>query len=239
MTYIYLLHSTDDRFSVYIGKTRHPDRRLREHRSRRAPSHTRLGKWIRSIDPRTVELVVLEETENDWRDAEKFWIAYYRSMGARVLNGTDGGEGFEPDPETYARWLKSVRESAKRPEVRENISRAQSIAQNRPEVRARLSRMMKERCSDPDFLARRSASIRAAMSDPEYRSGLSRRSKEQMSDPEAKARLTGMSLEECLKRRDEILRLKSTGLRPYQIVKILGSKMVFSVCAGKHWTCKI
>jgi len=33
------------------------------------------------------------ETVDDWREGERFWIAYYRSIGCRLVNTTFGGDG--------------------------------------------------------------------------------------------------------------------------------------------------
>lgn len=44
------------------------------------------------------------EYEQDWQERERYWIAFYRQAGARLLNHTDGGEGIvNPDEHTRHR----------------------------------------------------------------------------------------------------------------------------------------
>jgi hypothetical protein len=83
----------------YVGFTSHsPARRLREHirSALRGKRRTYKRNWILSL--LSIGLVpVIEIIESGagpgWQDAERRWIAHYRSGGARLVNGTDGGEG--------------------------------------------------------------------------------------------------------------------------------------------------
>src|SRR6185369_8692961 len=94
MDFIYLLHR-DDCNCVYVGKSFDPARRLEVHlyeaRAYRQ-KRTKLLQWIRKKNAGPVLQVVLERTEN-WLEDEPFWIAYFRSIGMRLLNMTDGGDG--------------------------------------------------------------------------------------------------------------------------------------------------
>lgn len=83
----------------YIGKTNaNINIRFTSHLREKKPS--RKANWIRSIRiaGRTPNIEVLEELDasseiSDWQEAERFWISYFRFMGARLTNLTDGGEG--------------------------------------------------------------------------------------------------------------------------------------------------
>ena len=96
MDYIYLLYRDDvgDDY-VYVGKSFDPVDRLETHlweaKSYRK-KRTKLLQWMRRKNAGPVLQIVLEETD-DWLEAEPFWIAYYRSIGMKLLNMTDGGEG--------------------------------------------------------------------------------------------------------------------------------------------------
>ena len=52
---------------------------------------TYLHKWLRSLSSRP-DFIIIEET-TDLIEAEQFYIAYFRSIGMRLVNTTDGGEG--------------------------------------------------------------------------------------------------------------------------------------------------
>lgn len=57
----------------------------------------RMQNWIRSVVERRgvvqVELLEIVPPGQDWEEAERRWIAYYRQMGCPLTNLTDGGEG--------------------------------------------------------------------------------------------------------------------------------------------------
>lgn len=80
----------------YIGKTNGPaNNRLSEHMSDSNRRNTRCHChcWIRSLNPGKPKLIELEIVVDDWVEAEQFWIAYFKSLGARLTNLTAGGEG--------------------------------------------------------------------------------------------------------------------------------------------------
>jgi hypothetical protein len=109
-------------------------------------------------------MVVLEEVPvGEWREAETFWIAYFRSIGANVINQTDGGQGFTPDSETRERWLRSVRAAVERPEHREKMRRINAEYWADPANRARHSKKMQRVYRDPEKRKRMVEASQAAM----------------------------------------------------------------------------
>lgn len=81
----------------YVGKTvKSIKYRLDQHiRLSRCNDQTHKSKWIRSLtkegySPYVFELEVAIE---NWQESEQFWIAYLRSIGCRLTNYTDGGDG--------------------------------------------------------------------------------------------------------------------------------------------------
>jgi hypothetical protein len=83
----------------YVGKTKHtPVIRLNEHIAecyRRKKNLHRLN-WIKSLlrEGLQPDIFVLEEVrKEDWQVAEKFWIAYFKMLGANLVNATIGGDG--------------------------------------------------------------------------------------------------------------------------------------------------
>lgn len=80
----------------YIGKSVEPETRFRSH-----CNDNRVGiynsRWIQKLarqglSPR-LEILEIIPPGGDWQGAEKRWIAKGRSLGWRLTNITDGGEG--------------------------------------------------------------------------------------------------------------------------------------------------
>lgn len=83
----------------YIGKTKRSlKRRLTEHICvTNLISKTYKNHWIKQLlekqhKPEIVELEKLSPND-DWIEAEQFWIAYMRFIGYKLTNLTDGGDG--------------------------------------------------------------------------------------------------------------------------------------------------
>lgn len=77
----------------YVGKTLYSvKKRLKQH-----VFHTKnsaLKTWIDDLGAHGCrpEIAALEVVDSDeWQDAERFWIAYFRSIGANLLNAHEGG----------------------------------------------------------------------------------------------------------------------------------------------------
>lgn len=83
----------------YVGKSSDGLRRPKEHwRARdlhRLQDHCH--RWVRSVFQKTKgppEIIIIEETtKEELSNAEVFYIAYYKSLGADLTNLTAGGEG--------------------------------------------------------------------------------------------------------------------------------------------------
>ncbi len=95
-TYIYVLIDPRDGEIRYVGKTVFMlEDRLNKHlRDKHNNYRTR---WIQSLVRQGLKPIIkLIETvppDEDWAERERYWIAYYRSIGANLTNFTDGGEG--------------------------------------------------------------------------------------------------------------------------------------------------
>lgn len=110
---VYLITNTCNG-NIYFGKTDDIRARWNQHNS-----DSNLGKkpyrLYRSMNKYgacnfTVEVFEKHETELEALDAEVFWIAYYRSIGAVLLNMTKGGEGisgFKHSEESKARMSQN------------------------------------------------------------------------------------------------------------------------------------
>lgn len=95
LNYIYGLVNPETQELRYIGKTTNTLKRYQSHC--RAKGNSYRDKWIRSLKDAGLmpEMVIIETCGNDWVEAEKFYIAYFKSLGCLLTNLTAGGEGCE------------------------------------------------------------------------------------------------------------------------------------------------
>ncbi len=100
----------------YVGKTDNLERRIVEHfsSSRRGSKRTRhVYCWIWSVLKKGVEpdrFVIREcETEAEASESERFYIAYFRFLGCRLTNETEGGEGCRATNETRRKISEAVK----------------------------------------------------------------------------------------------------------------------------------
>ena len=85
----------------YIGKSERGLRRPKEHGRHyhnKRLAHTPLYRWIKKLREQGLDYVieVVEEFPDKatLMEGERFYISYFRSLGFRLLNICDGGEGF-------------------------------------------------------------------------------------------------------------------------------------------------
>lgn len=94
---IYGLIDPRDLCLRYVGKSSSGMRRPRAHFApSRLKENTHKDHWIAAVlrDGLIPEIAVLEEcVEDALVEAEQFYIAYFRSLGCKLTNATDGGEG--------------------------------------------------------------------------------------------------------------------------------------------------
>ena len=131
----------------YVGKTINVTDRYWLHCN--PPSHynTYSARWIRSIRPQKPTLVELEYAGDDWAESETWWIAYMRSLGARLTNISPGGEGgrlgFKHSDETRMK-LSAINKGRKlTPEWRSNVIKALIGRQTSAETRDKISKALK------------------------------------------------------------------------------------------------
>lgn len=113
----------------YVGKTCQTMKaRMAGHRKCKEQNHR--ANWFRKLysDGYTPEYHTLEVVPvgEDWVEAEVFWILYFKSLGARLLNCTVGGEGAPGVRWSEESKAKQRINAARNIEVnRENIKKAQ------------------------------------------------------------------------------------------------------------------
>lgn len=100
MAFIYALSDPRTDEVRYVGQTaEQPETRLRKHTwpstLRRERNHR--TKWVNSLiaDGVQPKIEVVEVVSEDQKDeAERFYIAYFRSLGFQLVNQQEGGEGW-------------------------------------------------------------------------------------------------------------------------------------------------
>lgn len=93
---IYAVLDPDTQEIRYIGKTvRTMNLRLAEHiREAKRGNDLWFFRWLRNLDKKPIikELERISEGK-DWQSIEMKWIDYYKKVGAKLTNATNGGEG--------------------------------------------------------------------------------------------------------------------------------------------------
>jgi hypothetical protein len=98
---IYGLYNPEDAIQEirYVGFTEFtPEQRIIDHiAGAKKSADTHKKKWVRKLlrkDVRPAYKVLEITTAEDWKQRERYWIAFYRKLhGKRLTNSTDGGEG--------------------------------------------------------------------------------------------------------------------------------------------------
>lgn len=88
---IYVLVDPRTKTVAYVGKTVNVDRRFWNHLT--YPHNASLMRWQRGLKREKLSplMVVMDSANEDWEDAERAWIAYYRERGS-LMNIEDGGK---------------------------------------------------------------------------------------------------------------------------------------------------
>jgi GIY-YIG catalytic domain/NUMOD3 motif len=98
----------------YIGQTSKTlEERLQGHLDEVSTKRTLKRAWIvslKKVSVRPAIILVEDVLEATFRERERFWIAYYRQLGHRLTNLTEGGEGtlgWTPTDETRENMRRS------------------------------------------------------------------------------------------------------------------------------------
>lgn len=215
-TYIYALHCPIAKTVRYIGKSVNPTERFEQHiyfaKTGRTKHHT--GRWLRKVLSAglmpTLEVFYEVKEDEDWREAERFWIAEAESFGWKLTNTTAGGDGVEMTcPVAIASWKKAVKARWQDPILRKRNSEKLAAYYATPEGKANKIRTS----SRPEKLeASRQSQIAlwktkeyrekqmAPIASPELVEKASELSKKLWADPEFKAKRAQLAAERKAKR---------------------------------------
>lgn len=147
---VYILRDPRDHAVRYVGWTSQalPARLARHlYEARRVVNHR--CNWLRSLLALGLAptIHVIERGRGDeWAVRERYWIARFRSIGADLVNGTDGGEGAagaRRSPETRARISRAARGRVLSVEGRAAHGAGQRARWSREEERSAQARRMR------------------------------------------------------------------------------------------------
>lgn len=93
--FIYVLRDPETNRVRYVGWTVNISRRFNGHLQDNGKTHK--SRWVATLKEKNlvpiIEVIQDVRNEDDWREVERKWIAYYRGVGENLVNGTDGGDG--------------------------------------------------------------------------------------------------------------------------------------------------
>lgn len=99
----------------YIGKARDMRKRLLSHLSESRTRKRPINCWIAALAKKGLIPEIFEVSTADadqWAEEETHWIAYFRSVGANLLNLADGGD--QPKPSKEQLKINAATATAKR-----------------------------------------------------------------------------------------------------------------------------
>lgn len=151
--YIYVLREPTTRDVRYVGLTRYPSKRLSNECHRAHNMHLR--NWVEKLRRENLKPIMeIVEVSNELRscEAESIWIAWYRGIGADLMNYTSGGEkGYALSEETREK-LRIITRKKRRPmsaEHKAKISASNKGRKPRPNAGKHFSKLNVERRGIP------------------------------------------------------------------------------------------
>ncbi len=96
VTYIYVLKCPITFAIRYVGKSNNPKRRYYSHLNINKTSSSYKRNWIKQLKENNLKPimeVIAEVSIDNWKEYEKYYINYYKSLGCKLTNLGIGGEG--------------------------------------------------------------------------------------------------------------------------------------------------
>lgn len=162
MTVIYGLVDPRTQQLRYIGKTEQPlKKRQASHISNAKKVRNHREKWVNSLTKIGIEpeIFEIETVEGTGCESEVHHIAYFKSIGCSLTNGTTGGEGgHKHSRETLAKRSVSLAKSwAENPERKAKMSAKLRGVSKSIEHRAKIAAALKGKKFTAERIARMSA----------------------------------------------------------------------------------
>lgn len=159
----------------YVGKTFDTVKgRLSAHINSKGNSHRE--NWFKSLRKDKLipvaHLIEVVPKGEDWGAAEIFWIAYYKSLGARLVNSTEGGEGCRFTGKALEHQRKIVSERNRSPEQRAAVSAKLKGREITQEQREQISKTLTgTKASDATKKKLSEAQLRIWAASPDLKAG--------------------------------------------------------------------
>lgn len=198
---IYGLREAGKKAVRYIGQTTYPlENRLKRHWAECGRTNkTARANWMRSVRDSggDIEIIPLEENA-EWNAAEIRWIAEYRKTG-RLLNHTEGGQGWTPGKPFSEKHIQSMckaqKKQAQNPEFIRKCREAALKRLDTPEGQRQMADVIDLVRSSPEFEERRIKAVLKSRKDPEFRRKMVEATTKQMADPAARQHLAEVNRE--------------------------------------------
>ena len=145
-TYIYILQDPITQEVRYVGKSNNPKRRYTSHLCDKPKVKYYSYYWIQSLLKKGLKpiMTIIDETDHDWQQLEKYWIGQFKAWGFKLTNITEGGEGqrgvkfsketrqkmsdsrkgFKPKPESILKMKETIKNRVITDEWRKNMSKS-------------------------------------------------------------------------------------------------------------------
>jgi len=146
--FIYTLADPVTREVRYVGKAINLQKRLRKHVYDSTGGHEQGHKanWIKSLRAQGLKPIIealeeiVEPTDEQWQEAERFWIEYLRVLGFKLTNLVAGGFGcLNASPATRAKLRNNFKGRTHTPETRARMSASAKVVNSDKDHRARIS----------------------------------------------------------------------------------------------------
>lgn len=161
--YIYILLDPRNNAVRYVGWSFAPRKRLAAHirRAKYVVSHK--AHWIMQLTSAGLRpnMEIVETGYGDWNEAERRWIAHYRSAGCNLTNLTDGGEGtvgYNPTPEE--RHRRSLSQTGRK-QTAESTAKTRAALLGRKQSEQHRQRLAVVRKGKIPWAATQAAAIRS------------------------------------------------------------------------------
>lgn len=127
----------------YVGKTKNLTVRVEQHMYECRVQRNHRAHWIRSLGQVPVARVLEIVPSASWQEAERRWIAHFRLLGARLTNGTDGGDeaplaGKHHTAEARLKMREAALADGRRPPSRKGCKLSDETRSKMSETRKRL-----------------------------------------------------------------------------------------------------
>lgn len=95
-TNIYILIDPSEQQVRYVGKCNDPNERYKAHKNGARDIGTHKRNWVESLKRKGLK-PIMEIVDNipigEWQFWERWWIGYFKSLGFKLVNYTEGGDG--------------------------------------------------------------------------------------------------------------------------------------------------